>query len=278
MKLVSLSKAILLMLVSSACALIVACGAGSDVPPAPIVSVSSTQNPLVAQVTVVAACPGQAMVEFGPNTSYGRSTSWYPVSGHYQPSPILVAGMRASTTYHMRAQTQCVGNTTTSQDLTFSTGPLPSIAFPALTVTRPNPSLSSAENPGIEMMTITEANNPAFFTDRDANTIWYYDVGKGNYPFMFKLLPDGNIILDIVSPTDSTLREVDLAGNTIRQMDIYTLQQKMQNAGGFDFIPAGFHHDSSRSRMVISSSLWIVSRILPTFPDIPEQQKSREMR
>jgi hypothetical protein len=39
------------------------------------------------------------------------------------------------------------------------------------------------------------------------------------------------------------LREIDLAGNTIREMDIAALDQKMQTHGGFDFVPAGYHHD-----------------------------------
>ncbi len=182
------------------------------------------------------------MVEFGPDTNYGRSTAWYPVAGQYKATVIQVAGMRANTTYHMRAQEQCFGNTIMSADTTFTTGPLPSITFPTLTVTRPNPSLSATENPGIEMITIPVPGTPALFTDRDANPIWYYDVGQGNFPFTFKLLPNGHMILSITRPTDSVLREVDLAGNTIRELSISALHQKLQSIGA-DFAPAGYHHD-----------------------------------
>ena len=77
-------------------------------------------------------------------------------------------------------------------DSTFHHG---TTSFPSLsllmTVTRPNPSQSSPENPGIEMITVPVVGTPAFFTDRDANPIWYYDVGQGNYPYTFKLLPMG---------------------------------------------------------------------------------------
>ena len=177
------AKTIILMAVSITCALLAGCGAGSDVRPAPIVSVSGTQHPLVAQVTVATGCAGQAMVEFGPDTSYGRSTSWYPLRGDYVENAILVAGMRASTTYHMRALTQCAGNPTTSGDMTFKSGPLPSIPFPTLTVSRPNPSPSSPENPGIELVNIIATGGfqtmSAFFVDRDANPIWYYPVAPG---------------------------------------------------------------------------------------------------
>jgi arylsulfate sulfotransferase len=232
----------------------IACGsAGFNDPPGVTASVAKTQNPLVAQVSLVTAlggCPGQAMVEFGPDTSYGRNTAWYPVVASAGNSAILVAGMRPSTTYHMRAlvQAQCASgtNTYTGDDLTFTTGALPALPFPTLTVTRPSPSATSPENPGIEMIDVTTAGVPAFFTDRDANPIWYYDVGPQNFPYTFKLLPNGHMILSITTsitaPVVSLIREIDLAGNTIREMSINALGAKMQ-AAGYDFVPQSFTHD-----------------------------------
>jgi hypothetical protein len=75
---------------------LLACG-GGGMAATPLLSsgVTGTANPMVAQFTLTSACDGQAMVEFGPDTSYGRSTAWYPVSSN-QPTSILVAGMQAS--------------------------------------------------------------------------------------------------------------------------------------------------------------------------------------
>ena len=234
------------------CALMAGCGAGS-IPSLAGGTVTGTQNPLVATYTIQTGCPGQMMVEFGPTTSYGRSTAWYPVNSSYYSS-VLVAGMKASTTYHMRAQVQCTtsNGTTTSmtRDTTFTTGPLPSsssLMFPKLVVSRPNPSLSSTENPGIESIDVTVTDTPPFpalFTDRDGNVIWYYDMGAGNFAFPFKLLLNGDILVNVTNAVSvSTLREIDLAGNTIREMTNLDLQHKMANAGGFDFVPFGFTHD-----------------------------------
>lgn len=239
-----------LLLTMFTISVLVGCGGGPYVIPAGIfaTSVSSTQNPMVASyaVTTVLDCDGQVMVEFGPDTSYGRTTAWYPTPGYYYKTNILVAGMKASTTYHMRAVAQCSGSESPmkSADSTFTTGVLPSLAFPTLTVTRPSPSSSSPENPGIEMVTIVNKPSPALFTDRDANPIWYYDVGAGNFPYVFKLLPNGHIILisDTLATGATVLREIDLAGNTIRELDIPTLDQRIQRAG-FDFIPGAYHHD-----------------------------------
>jgi arylsulfate sulfotransferase len=230
------------------CALMAGCGAGS-IPSLTGGTVSGTQNPLVAIYTIQTGCLGQMMVEFGPTTSYGRSTSWYPVTNPDDTS-VEVAGMRASTTYHMRAQVQCTtgnGTTSVSPDITFTTGPLPSspsLVFPTLVVSRPNPSLSSTENPGIEYINVPTANTPAYFTDRDGNPIWYYDTGPGSFAYPFKLLPNGNILMSVTNAvTFSNLLEIDLAGNTIREMTTEALDHKMANAEGFDFVPAGFDHD-----------------------------------
>lgn len=248
MKRIVLPRAILWLLISILCTLTVACGGGnSSTPSVTRASVASTQNPLVAQVSVVSSCNGTAIVEFGPDTTYGRVTAAYPVQAGSSGVNILVAGMRASTAYHMLPSVQCDGSTVPYHDLVFQTGPLPSLPFPSMTVARPSPSTSSPENPGIEMMDViapTANEMQAYFTDRDGNPIWYYDVGpSGYYPETLKVLPNGDLILSITSPpANSTLREVDLAGNTVREMSMTVLAQKMQ-AAGFDFIPQNYHHD-----------------------------------
>ncbi len=186
--------------------------------------------------------------------------------------------MRASTTYHMQAQVQCRGTATTkmSPDTTFTTGPMPpssSLTFPTMVVSRPNPSLSSTENPGIEYIDVTVSQTPAFpafFTDRDGNVIWYYDMGPTNFAFPFKLLPSGNILLSITNAVSiSILREIDLAGNTIREMSAQDLDHKMANAESFDFVGAGFTHDFAllpNGHVVVIADCYKKFTNLPGYP------------
>jgi arylsulfate sulfotransferase len=254
-------------------ALTTACGGGkfNDPPGIAAGSVAPTQNPLVAQYTVNTGlgCPGQIMVEFGPDTTYGRSTAWYPAPATLQASTILVAGMKASTTYHMRAQAQAqcpdATNTFATGDVTFTTGPLPSLPFPTLSVTRPDPSPTSPENPGIEMMDITAGGVPAFFTDRDANPIWYYDVGQFNSADPFKLLPNGHIILSISAPPTTLIREVDLAGSQIRELDINGLNAKLQ-AAGFGLSPISYTHDVTP---LANGHLIVIAQVTKNFTNLP---------
>src|ERR1700740_1821418 len=71
------------------------------------VSVTSTANPLVAQYTIKQIQSGStAWVEFGTDTNYGRQTSPVPDPASTSSGVtlnVLVAGMLAQTTYHMRA-------------------------------------------------------------------------------------------------------------------------------------------------------------------------------
>jgi len=269
------------LFVLALCGLLAACG-GSSTPATPIVAIAKSQNPLVAQYSLSTSCAGQAMVEFGPDTSYGRSTAWYGTPGGSGggTANILVAGMRASTTYHMRSQFKCNGSTYTSQDQTFTTGALPSTtSFPSLVVNRPNPSLSSLENPGIELTDLIDAGGTtntqtAVITDRDAHPIWYYDVGvaQGYWPYTYKLLPNGHMIFSITrSVTQGTiLREVDLAGNTIREMGTGVLDSKMKQAG-FSFAISGYHHDLlplDNGHLIVLGNYTVPFTNLPGYPGV----------
>jgi hypothetical protein len=86
----------------------------------------------------------------------------------------------------------------------------------------------------------------ALFTDRDGVPIWYYDVGvvSGNYPYTMKPLSNGNIIFNISNLNGGTsfLREVDLAGNTIRELKSSDLEQSLLTKG-VKFPGVTFHHD-----------------------------------
>src|SRR5215469_4423910 len=72
--------------------------------------VTPTQHPLVARYSVSITGAAQVWVEFGPDTNYGRQTSQFSSAGSgidtalgIDEVQILVAGMKASTLYHMRA-------------------------------------------------------------------------------------------------------------------------------------------------------------------------------
>jgi arylsulfate sulfotransferase len=279
MRKASLQREVCLAFLLAVCGVLAACGSGNVPMSEPTVAITKTANPLVAVYTITPICQGQAMVEFGTDTTYGRSTAWYPTQAF--TANILVAGMKASTTYHMRSQYQCNNSTFvgTSGDQTFTTGALPSTPFPKLAIARPNPSLSSTENPGIELLDLIDEAAPsgimkAVITDRDANPIWYYDTGvaQGYWPYTYKLMPNGHMIFSITQTVaqGTILREVDLAGNTVREMNAGVLAQKMQ-AVGFNFQIGGFHHDlipMDNGHLILLCNYYQPFTDLPGYPGV----------
>ena len=113
-------------------------------------SISPTSHPLVAKYTIELVKGVKVTVEFGLTTSYGRTTSPVPSPPGGGEVSILVAGMKASTTYHVRARIQWPdGRWLDTPDLTFTTGALPNIALPTLVAST---SANQRPNPGVELI------------------------------------------------------------------------------------------------------------------------------
>jgi arylsulfate sulfotransferase len=231
---------------------ILCAGCGS----APFGTVSSTSNALVAEYSVNPVKRGVVTVDFGPTDEYGFSTASVPTA--VGPTIVEVAGMKANSTYHMRAHVEYDdGTSQTDVDHTFTTGSLPSGIIPATTVTA-TPGLTPA--PGVELVDILPSTEESFAyaTDLEGNVIWYYAPpesqvsGSSLYPV--KLLPNGHYMCFIapasqspltqpVTPsTPDLLREFDLSGNTIRQLNMTDLNARLA-AANFHITLQVFTHD-----------------------------------
>jgi arylsulfate sulfotransferase len=213
--------------------------------------VSGTNNPQVAQYSIAPPRAANVTIQFGPDTSYGLQTWSQPTPTGGGAVSLLVAGMRAFTTYHMRAAVNFPDGTQyLDSDQTFTTGGLPPERVPQLTVTEPTPGLSPS--PGIELLDITAAPSnqvQAVVTDLQGNLIWYYDFDDvgGGIPFPIKPLANGHMKITIGSaaPDSDTLdvvREIDLAGNTISELTLPQLNNALVAAGS-SIVAHGFHHD-----------------------------------
>lgn len=214
--------------------------------------VEPTANPLVAQYTLNLPQPGTVAVQFGTDTNYGLRTWSLPTPAapvnYGGPVTIEVAGMRGNTTYHMRASAMLPNGTTyTDADHTFTTGsPRPT---PPVQITTPTP---GTPQPGIELFDSAELGLPlyspalaqVFATDLQGNVIWTYNYAgtPANVVTPIKLLPNGHLLLNLTVTTSATgpplppgtandIREIDLAGNTIHDLSMATLNQSLAAAG-----------------------------------------------
>jgi arylsulfate sulfotransferase len=247
------------------------CGSGEWVGNV-VTAVATTSHPLVAQYSITLPHPhSTAWVEFGLDTSYGRSTSPTPATTTFnQTVPILVAGMKASSTYHMRAHVEWNGQSWVDQDRTFTTGALPGasraagtnrgLTAPGITVSRPDPSLTPS--PGVELLNLVGPNNMlrAFATDLQGNIIWYYNPGPtAGSPTPLKPMQNGHYIANV-----GDLREIDLLGNTIRDITGTQLNPSLQ--ARYSFTVTDFHHDV----LVLPNGHWIIlAHTYKEFTDLP---------
>jgi hypothetical protein len=202
-------------------------------------SVTATNNPQVARYVLTAPAGSSARVEFGLTTEYGRSTWEVPAPAGGGLITILVAGMLAGSTYHMRAVVRLENGTLIADvDHTFTAGELPLIGLPKLAVTT-----VGQPCPGVEFVNM----NPGLVSvaDLQGNIIWYYrnesDIAKHAHPMPMKPLSNGNMMALITNrytghPTPySALREFDLAGDTVsnqyglRQLEIPELNERLKN-------------------------------------------------
>jgi arylsulfate sulfotransferase len=224
------------------------------VTPLPAGRVSATANPLVASYSISPGQTATVYVEFGTDTTYGRQTSSQTtVSG---AATILVAGMRQNTLYHMRAVVQ-LANGTTQRDVdhTFTTSAFPStLALPTLSV-----ATSDNAQSGVELVAADFAPETnflqAYAVDLQGNLIWDYSYAGQTSAIVqpIKLLSNGHMILiasaasqSVTSATPGaslvTLREIDLAGTTIRELTLSTLNSKL-TAAGRNLTLTDCHHD-----------------------------------
>jgi hypothetical protein len=213
-------------------------------------AVTTTANTMVAEYTLTVPFAGTWNVSFGPSTGYGLTTSTVTTTGG--ATSVFVAGMLPNSTYHMRANvTLANGQTGEDVDHTFASGALPSgipASFPVTLGTTGTP------QPGIEIMDpiIGKIPTSLIATDLQGNVIWTYKpVITVGAPYVYpqKLLSNGDILM-YIAPSSyplgaagiDVLREIDLAGDTVRELSIATLNTELTMAG-YSTVKGYFTHD-----------------------------------
>lgn len=261
--------------------LAITAGCGHNEAPAGPSAIAKTNNPLVALYTIEPPLPGKVFVQFGPTQAYGLTTWAQSTAKDGGPLSIYVAGMRANTTYHMRAIVQYAnGDVGVDRDHTFATGSFSPAILPKATVTA---SASAAPSSGIELVDATLSALPsyleAFATDLTGNMIWGYDYPDRDANSIvqpIKLLPNGDLGMIIsyasqyvftpsLRSSVNTLREVDLAGNTVRELKLDDLNQRLKTAG-YTFTLLDYHHDFA----LLPNGHWIViANFAKPYTDLP---------
>lgn len=217
--------------------------------------VSPTANPLVALYSVPPGPEGTVHVEFavaGDNPAW-QSTKELP-SMPARSTNFFVAGMQPDTTYEMR---DVFSDGTTSAPLLFTTGAIPTtVKLPTFTVQQP-PGPGSDSQQGLLFQQFGSEPkgfpNP-FATDLTGQVVWYYDLSPaglhGVLAMGADLVPGGTVLLTgadsraAFPASQDVLREIDLAGDTVRETNLDAVNAQL-TAMGHDVID-GFTHDVER--------------------------------
>ena len=228
-----------------------------------------TPNPQVASYTIYLPAPGKVSVQFGQTSSYGLTT-WQiatptPNGGQTQ---LYVAGMLGNSLYHMRGHVEFNnGATFTDADQTCTTG------TPPTTTPVHVSAINGTPQPGIEMWNtvLPYAVAQAFATDLQGRVLWTYTYKAPQLDSIqgIQLLPNGDFLM-VISYLSSVIirgtpqvldeiREVDLAGKTIRSVTMTSLNAKLASSGlrdaqGNPYQLKSFHH----SVLVLPNGHWVL--------------------
>jgi arylsulfate sulfotransferase len=214
--------------------------------------VSATANVQVALYSISPAAAGNVSVQFGLDTNYGLTTWTQPVPQGGGPVSLFVAGMKASSSYHVRGVVQFSDGTQfLDADQTFTTGSPSATQMPTITATT---TAGMTPQSGVELLdlvtVVTTSSSPVTVTDLSGNVLWSYDSGLlGLVANPLKLLPNGHFLINYSTGAsdglDSVLQEVDLAGTLIWQMTASNLNAALAAAtcAGCNITVVGTHHD-----------------------------------
>lgn len=216
--------------------------------------VAATANTQVATYTVAPAAAGNVSVQFGTDMNYGLTTWTQPVPTGGGAVSLFVAGMKASTLYHMRGVVQFAdGSQYSDMDQTFTTGAAQVAQLPVITTTT---SPGATPQSGVELLDLVGAPAsvaPVAVTDLGGDVLWSYNPGAtipvGVAANPIKLLSNGHMLINFSGAandgSNSVMQEVDLSGKVVWQMAAADLNKALAAATctGCNITVLGTHHD-----------------------------------
>jgi len=231
-------------------------------------AVSPTTVPLVALFSAP-PCPqgSEVRVAFhrSGDSSHMMRTNSEPCRGS-RTNNLYVAGMRADTTYDMRAEVITNSSAKPGPSLSFHTG-IADGTFPPSAVLVPPGEKSSSEQ-----LLVFSTDRPTA-TDLEGNIVWYVPTRD---QALVRILPGGRF-LTLSSGGSSrngrvqTLTEIDLAGSIVRQTNMAIVAEQVEKRMGIKSVCkrngavciAGFHHDAIRLKNGHTIAIGSLERMIP---------------
>jgi len=262
----------------------------------------ASANPLVAYFSAPACPAGSAMrVSFQQVSLATPATTTNWVNCGATTMTFEIAGMYETTEYQMFAQTQTGGNIVNGPTVNFTTGKIPrDLAVPVFTATAPGPNADTTDS--LMLHTLTKSGNKNYVpvaTDLSGSVMWYYHSisretmitrplqPNAAFPIATFLSLENGKAWDPGAHLFQYLRQVDLAGNVIRETNTGVVQQELLALGNSDAqacnaIPrppaigaacfGDFHHDAIQT--LPNGYTAVIGDIEKIFPPGTQEDKS----
>jgi len=234
----------------------------------------ATANPLVALFSAPSCAAGSTMRVVFQEQSLSKPATMTNAVKCHPPTTMNfeIAGMYPSTAYNMYAQTITGSQSVNGPTVSFTTGALPTttVPFPAFkSIVRPGAQTDSAES--VLLLTpvnfANSTNYPVMAANLAGSIIWYYYPNSvSHFEVLTRPLAAGTFLTiqnsaawNPASVYGQFLREIDLAGNIIRETNTGAIQQELLAMGLTDAAPCNsistpfqagdaclgyFHHDA----------------------------------
>lgn len=237
--------------------------------------VTPTAHPLVALFSAP-ACPvgKQFRVAFHAEGEEAMSHTPSQACRDSISNNVYVAGMRADTEYRLRSEVVAGTSVTPSAWVPFHTGMLDG-NFPAVSIAVPRAGAADQAEPVIIFSAISfDGNIRPFATDLQGRVIWYLR----SKDWITRVIPGGRFLTlgDGSNSVNSAhegqvLRELDLAGNVIRETNIGRVAEQLESHGihsdchknGRECV-GGFHHEAIRLPNGHTLAVAGIERMMPT--------------
>jgi hypothetical protein len=236
--------------------------------------VTPTSNPLVFLYSVPPCPTGQTVsATFGVGQTLLQPTTTPSVNcNNTNSANWYLAGMQASTTYGVQFK---VSGSAASPVKTFNTGAIPSsIILPTFSTPIPPSPQTSLQNGTV---VYAAAGYPpgglqALATNLNGKIVWYYDPARysniGQTGYVVRPLGGQGTVLVVLSESagqNQPIREIDLAGNTIRETTTGRINEQLKQRGNPDQID-GLHHEITRLPNGHTFVLGYVEHLCPNPP------------
>ncbi len=224
--------------------------------------VTPTANPLVALFSSP-GCPTGAFMRINfvrGGTIDVIHTNWQACLTGASEN-FLVAGMRAASLYYMQSETVNGGVDTMGSLVSYTTG-TPSFSFTGISLPTPPTSQDSLTEQFLLLSNL--APGFPYAIDLSGAPVWYYkDPTPNAVPLLTKPVTGGTMLMITNGPNsiggtvsaDQVLREIDLAGNVIRETNASRLSEEVVllsglpsscTLGSTDCMVGAMHHEAVR--------------------------------